>query len=141
MPIVLLILAALLAGCATAAPGAPGGAPAGAVTDTTAIAGVAVIGRPEGGSNVVVSFREPQPIRIAPGRPLRVVTAAGTFEAAPLRAPDVSVQSGVAVTTAEFLLGVAGTEALERAGDGARIGIHDGTAVRTYAIRRLDYTQ
>lgn len=143
MPVLLLALAALLTGCAATAPDAAPGAGAGAsaVTDTTAIASVWVIGRPEGGSSVMVSFRTPRPILIASGRPLRVVTPTGTFEAAYASGPDVAVQQGVSVTSAEYRLGAAETEALERAGEGARIGIDDGSAVRTYAIRRGDFTQ
>ena len=140
MPVLLLVLAALLTGCAATAPGASPGTSGAAVTDTTAVASVSVVGRPDGGSSVMVSFRTPQPIRIAPGRPLRVVTPGGTFEAPLASGPNVVYQQSAAVTTAEYRLGTAETEALERAGDGARIGIDDGMAVRTYAIRRADIT-
>ncbi len=137
MPVLLLALAALLTGCAATAPSAG----AAAVTDTTAVAHVSLIGRPEGGSSVMVSFRTQRPILIATGRPLRVITPTGTFEAAYAAGPDVAMQQGVAVTTAEYRLGAAETEALERAGERARLGIDDGQAVRPYAIRRDDIIQ
>lgn len=138
MPVLLLVLAALLAGCAATAPDAGASS---AVTDTTAIAHVSVIGRPEGGSSVMVTFRTPRPILIAADRPLRVVTPAGTFEAAYAAGPTVATLPDAVETTAEYRLGAAETEALERAGERARIGIDDGQAVRPYAIRRDDIVQ
>ncbi len=137
MPALLLVLAALLTGCAATAPGASSAA----VTDTTAIAHVSVIGRPEGGSSVMVVFRTPRPILIAADRPLRVVTPTGTFEAAYAAGPTVATLPDAVETTAEYRLGAAETEALERAGERARIGIDDGQAVRPYTIRRDDIIQ
>ena len=105
------------------------------------VADVAVIRRPEGGSSVFVSFRSPAAVAVSPSQPLRVVTPAGTFEAPLVSVPAVAVQGDAVVTSAEYRLGEAGTVALDRAGNAARLGVHDGTAVRSVAVRRSDFLE
>ena len=105
------------------------------------VADVAVIRRPEGGSSVFVSFRSPAAVAVSPSQPLRVVTLGGTFEATLVSVPAVAVQGDAVVTSVEYRLGEAGTVALDRAGNAARLGVHDGTVVRSVAVRRSDFLE
>ena len=105
------------------------------------VADVAVIRHPEGGSSVFVSFRSPAAVAVSPSRPLRVVTLGGTFEATLVSVPAVAVQGDAVVTSVEYRLGEAGTVALDRAGNAARLGVHDGTVVRSVAVRRSDFLE
>ena len=143
MPYALLLLAALVPGCLASRPAAPSGSPVlgTSISPDSLVANVAVIRRAEGGADVVVSFVAPAEVRIAPGRLLRVDVPGGPFEAAFVLGPDVSVQADAVVTTAEYRISEAGAAALDRAGTTARLGIDDGTGVRTVAIRRSDIVE
>ena len=109
-----------------------------AVRADSLVADVAVVRHLEGGSSVFVSFRSPAAVAVSPSQPLRVETPAGRFEATLVGVPAVAVQGDAVVTSAEYRLSEAGTVALDRAGNMARLGVHDGTAVRVVGVRRSD---
>ncbi|HEX9951877.1 MAG TPA: hypothetical protein VGB53_08930 [Rubricoccaceae bacterium] len=154
-----LLLAAPLAGCVAAPPvtatpasatsaathsavAEPPGAARrnapGAARADSLVADVAVIRQPEGGSSVFVSFRGSAAVAVSGTHALRVETPVGTFEATLVGMPAVAVQGDATVTSAEYRLGEAGTLALDRAGNTARLGFHDGMAVRSVGVRRSD---
>ncbi|HEX8297757.1 MAG TPA: hypothetical protein VF594_01240 [Rubricoccaceae bacterium] len=142
-----VLLAAPLAGCTSVRPpepapasvsSAPAPTPAPASRADSLVADVAVIRQPAGGSSVFVSFRGSAAVAVSGTHALRVETAAGTFEAPLVGAPAVAQQADAMVTSAEYRLSEAGTLALDRAGNTARLGVHDGTAVRSVAVRRSD---
>ena len=114
------------------------GEPPRAARADSLVADVAVIRHPEGGSSVFVSFRAPAAVAVSASQPLRIETPAGTFEATLVGVPGLAVQGDATVTSAEYRLSEAGTLALDRAGNTARLGVHDGDAVQTVAVRRSD---
>lgn len=143
MPTALLLLAVLVPGCLAARPAAPAAAPVlgTSISPDGLVATVAVIHQGVGGADVVVSFVADAPVRIDPVQPMRVDVPGGPFEALLMVGPDVSVQADAVVTTAEYRISEAGAAALERAGTTARLGIDDGTGVRSVAIRRSDIVE
>ena len=137
----LLLALSALGACVAAAPGpaAPGAAPASSAAPDTA--DVSVIREPGGGAVVTVAFRAASAVPMSPGHALRVETPEGMFEATLATAPEQTAEGAVVRTSATYRLAEAGVVALDAAGARARVGVHDGTAYRTHAVRRVDLVE
>lgn len=138
----LLALSALGA-CIATDPVTPAATPASttaasAVADT---ADVSVIREPGGGAVVTVAFRSAAAVPMSRTHALRVETPAGTFEASPATDPEQTAEGAVVRTSATYRLAEAGVRALDAAGDRARVLVHDGTAYRSYVVRRADLVE
>ena len=102
---------------------------------------MSVIREPGGGAVVTVAFRAVSAVPMSPGHALRVETPEGMFEATLATAPEQTAEGAVVRTSATYRLAEAGVVALDAAGARARVGVHDGTAYRTHAVRRVDLVE
>lgn len=137
MRLLLLLTLAAVGACATSAPPDRSASTGTAVADSL-VADVSVVREPGGGALVIVTFRADAPVSLSATHALRVVTPGGTFEATLASDPAEILQGGQTVTSATYQLHEAGVQALDVAGNRARIATHDGRAYRSHAIRRVD---
>ncbi|HEX8386792.1 MAG TPA: hypothetical protein VF576_11445 [Rubricoccaceae bacterium] len=141
MRLPLLLALTAVGACATTSPTtetAPSVPQAAGTAVSTPTADVAVVREPGGGAVVFVSFRTEAAVTISPGHPLRVKTSGGTFEAPLEGGPQRSAEGAATVSSAEYRVDEAGATALDYAGNGAQVLVHDGRAYRTYQVRRTD---
>ena len=142
MRLSLLSLVLLTGACASTAPASDPVADTSprVSADSTAAsptAAVTIVGYPDGGAQMSVSFDAEVPIsRTEPA----VLVAGGERHTAALEAPPaVARHDGAATSSAAYRLDRAGRAAAEAAGTAARLMLHDGTAYRTYPVSRPDH--
>jgi len=141
----LLLALAAVGACATPPPASDSSTPApvGAAEADTAL--VSLIQEPDGSALVSVTFRSeenaPSGVAISPDYPLRIETPTGTFEAALDGEPRGVVVHVTTESSADYRLAAAGVSAMEQAGEGARVSVHDGERYRAYAVRRVDFLE
>ena len=142
MRLSLLSLILLTGACASTAPATDAVADTSPMVsaDPTAVpptAAVTIVGTPDGGAQMSVSFDAEVPMsRTEPA----VLVAGGERYTAALEVPPaVARHDGVATSSAAYRLDRAGKAAAESFGTAARLMLHDGTAYRTYPVSRPDH--
>ena len=137
LPLVLLVGA-----CAPTAPSDTPTAPVSADTSAPApTADVTLVGYPDGGAEMSVSFRSASSVPVSATEPAVVVVQGRRHEATVVSRASASTAGGVVTTSAVYRLDRAGRAAVEAAGEAATLLVHDGTGYRSYRVARPDFLQ